>query len=59
MRPEDTDTTLLHLNLSVSWRRQSSSMTECNTLTIPVPELTFFPFAPRILSGLPLILVES
>jgi hypothetical protein len=52
-RPEDTETTLLHLNLSVTWRRQSSTTDDWNTLTIPVPELTFFPFAPRILAGSP------
>ena len=51
VRAEDTDTTLLHLNLSVTWRRQSST-TDWNILTMPVPELTFFPFAPRILAGL-------
>jgi hypothetical protein len=51
-RPEDTDITLLHLDLSVTWRRQSSSQAQdWNTITISVPELTFFPFAPRILAG--------
>lgn len=54
-RPEDTEITLLHLNLSVTWRRQSSTTDDWNTLTIPVPELTFFPFAPRILAGPPLL----
>jgi hypothetical protein len=56
-RAADTDTTVLHLDLAVTWRRQSSSQTyEWNTISIPIPELTFFPFAPRILAG-PLLLV--
>ena len=51
-RGNDTDTTVLQVDLVVIWRRESLSETyEWNTLSIPVPELTFFPFAPRILAG--------
>ena len=51
-RANDTDTTVLQLNLVVTWRRQSSSQTfEWNTISMPIPELTFFPFVPRILAG--------
>ena len=53
-RRENTEITLLHLDLTVTWRRQSSSEThDWNTISIPVPELTFFPFAPRVLAGIP------
>jgi len=51
-RVTDTDTTILQVNLLVTWRRKSpSDIYEWNTISIPVPELTFFPFAPRILAG--------
>ena len=53
-RPENTDITLLYLDLVVTWRRKSSSQThEWNIISIPVPELTFFPFVPRVLAGIP------
>jgi len=52
-RRENTDITLLHLDLVVTWRRQASSQThEWNTISIPVPELTFFPFVPRVVVGI-------
>ena len=52
-RPEDTDITILHLDLAVTWRRQSSSLEhEWNTISIPIPELTFFPLVPRVLAGI-------
>ena len=52
-RPIDTEITeYLHLNLSIVWRRQSSTQNyDWNQLIVPVPELTFIPFAPRILAG--------
>jgi len=51
-RGNDIDTTVLQLNLVVTWRRQSSSQTyEWNTISMPIPELTFFPFVPRVLAG--------
>ena len=59
-RANDTDTTVLQLDLVVTWRRQSSSQTyEWNTISIRIPELTFFPFAPRILAGTLLLLMYS
>jgi hypothetical protein len=58
-RGDDTDTTSLYLELKVTWRRQSPSQTyEWNTILIEIPDLTFFPFAPRILAGHPLLPVE-
>lgn len=52
-RRENTEITLLHLDLAITWRRQSSSEThDWNTISIPIPELTFFPFAPRVLAGI-------
>lgn len=51
-RREDTDISLLNLNLIINWRRQSSSQEyQWNSIPIPVPELTFFPFTPRVLAG--------
>jgi hypothetical protein len=52
-RPIDTEANLLlHLNLSITWRRQSTTQKyEWNELIVPIPELSFFPFAPRILAG--------
>jgi Gryzun, putative trafficking through Golgi len=54
-RLEGTDTAHYNLNLILTWRRQSTSQKySWNSITIPIPELTFFPFTPRILAGLPL-----
>ena len=51
-RREDTEMTLFQLHLVVTWRRQSSSQCyEWNSISIPIPELTFFPFAPRVLAS--------
>jgi hypothetical protein len=51
-RPEGSEITDVRLDLSVKWRRKTpSSENEWNIITIPIPELTFFPFAPRILAG--------
>lgn len=53
-RPEDSDTTLAQLRLIVTWRRNSDAETyEWNSISLPIPELTFFPFVPRILAGPP------
>jgi hypothetical protein len=53
-RRENTDISLLRLDFAIIWRRQSSSlMHEWNTIAIPIPELTFFPFMPRVLAGSP------
>jgi len=50
-RPEGSEITDVSLDLSVKWRRKTpSSENEWNIITIPIPELTFFPFAPRILA---------
>jgi len=44
--------TLLNVSLCVEWRRHSTTQRyEWNEIIVPVPELTFFPFAPRILAG--------
>jgi hypothetical protein len=53
-RPEGSEISDVRLDLSVKWRRKTpSSENEWNMITIPIPELTFFPFAPRILAGYP------
>ena len=52
-RPEDSKATPLHLGLVVTWRRQGTMTLQYdwNTISIPIPELTFFPFVPRVLAG--------
>ena len=55
-RPENTDISLLRLESAITWRRQSSSLLhEWNTISTPIPELTFLPFIPRVLAGSPFI----
>jgi hypothetical protein len=51
-RPEDSEATPLLLRLVVAWRRHGMELWhEWNTISIPIPELNFFPFAPRVLAG--------
>ena len=53
-RPADTDVSIFDLNLAITWRRHSLSHSyDWNFISIPMPELTFFPFAPRVLAGVP------
>ena len=57
-RPADSQATPLHLKLLVTWRRQGimTLQYEWNTISVPIPELTFFPFAPRVLTGTSILL---
>ena len=51
-RVEDAELSTVQLELRVEWRRRSQSQTfEWNSTSIPIPELTFFPFMPRVLAG--------